>query len=98
MMVVLSLAHPMNRYLTPFRWFGLAIATAVVMLLITVGVPSNSTAQTPSGTELLWYGQSAYKITTPSGKVLLVDPWITNPLNPNGEENLANSKSSRSQL
>jgi L-ascorbate metabolism protein UlaG (beta-lactamase superfamily) len=42
-----------------------------------------------SGTELLWYGQSAFKVTTPSGKVLLVDPWIRNPLNPNGEADVA---------
>jgi L-ascorbate metabolism protein UlaG (beta-lactamase superfamily) len=40
-------------------------------------------------TQLTWYGQSAFKITTPSGKVLLIDPWITNPKNPNGEDDLA---------
>lgn len=28
-------------------------------------------------TELLWYSQSAFKITTPGGKVILIDPWIT---------------------
>ena len=28
-------------------------------------------------TELLWYGQAAFKITTPGGKVIVVDPWIT---------------------
>jgi hypothetical protein len=30
-----------------------------------------------SAAELLWYGQSAFKITTPGGKVILVDPFIT---------------------
>ncbi len=30
-------------------------------------------------TQLTWYGQSAFKIVTPSGKVLLVDPWLSNP-------------------
>ena len=35
------------------------------------------------------YGQSAFKIVTPGGKVLLIDPWITNPKNPNGEKDLA---------
>jgi L-ascorbate metabolism protein UlaG (beta-lactamase superfamily) len=30
-------------------------------------------------THLTWYGQSAFKIVTPSGNVLLVDPWLTNP-------------------
>src|ERR1044071_5507599 len=31
-------------------------------------------------TQLTWYGQSAFKIGTPSGKVLLVDPWLSNPV------------------
>src|SRR5262245_13682781 len=33
-------------------------------------------AQTTGKTELLWYGQSAFRITTPGGKIILVDPWI----------------------
>jgi L-ascorbate metabolism protein UlaG (beta-lactamase superfamily) len=33
--------------------------------------------------ELLWYGQSAFKITTQSGKVIMIDPWILkNPVTP----------------
>jgi L-ascorbate metabolism protein UlaG (beta-lactamase superfamily) len=39
-------------------------------------------------TELTWYGHSAFKIKTPQGHVLLLDPWITNPLNPQGEKTL----------
>ncbi|SME93733.1 metal-dependent hydrolase [Tistlia consotensis] len=27
--------------------------------------------------ELLWYGQSAFRITTPGGKVIVIDPFIT---------------------
>lgn len=40
-------------------------------------------------TQLTWYGHSAFKITTPSGKVVLLDPWITNPANKNGAADLA---------
>jgi L-ascorbate metabolism protein UlaG (beta-lactamase superfamily) len=40
-------------------------------------------------TELTWYGHSAFKITTPTGKVLYLDPWITNPANKGGKEQLA---------
>ncbi len=43
-----------------------------------------------SGTELTWYGHSAFRIETPEGHVLLVDPWITNPSNKAGKEDLAN--------
>jgi L-ascorbate metabolism protein UlaG (beta-lactamase superfamily) len=27
-------------------------------------------------TEVLWYSQAAFKITTPGGKVIMIDPWI----------------------
>jgi L-ascorbate metabolism protein UlaG (beta-lactamase superfamily) len=37
-------------------------------------------------TKLKWYGHAAFSITTPKGKVLLIDPWITNPLNPEGKD------------
>jgi L-ascorbate metabolism protein UlaG (beta-lactamase superfamily) len=40
-------------------------------------------------TQLTWYGQSAYRIVTPGGKTLLIDPWITNPKNPNADRDLA---------
>src|SRR3954452_17551595 len=33
-------------------------------------------AQTAGKTELLWYSQAAFKITTPGGKVIMIDPWI----------------------
>lgn len=38
--------------------------------------------------EITWYGHSAFRVTTPNGKVLLVDPWILNPANPNGKKDL----------
>jgi L-ascorbate metabolism protein UlaG (beta-lactamase superfamily) len=38
---------------------------------------------------LTWYGQSAFKITTGSGKLLLIDPWLTNPVFARGKEELA---------
>ena len=40
-------------------------------------------------TQLTWYGQSAFKITTPSGKVLLVDPWLSNPVFENAKDEIA---------
>ena len=45
-----------------------------------------------SKTQLTWYGHAAFKLVTPSGKVLLLDPWITNPLNANGKQDLADLK------
>ena len=34
-------------------------------------------------TEVLWLGQSAFRITTPGGKVIVTDPWLVkNPITP----------------
>src|SRR5215467_13892902 len=40
-------------------------------------------------TQLTWYGQSAFRIVTPSGKVLLVDPWLSNPVFENAKSEIA---------
>ena len=40
-------------------------------------------------TEVLWLGQSAFRITSPGGKVIVVDPWLKlNPLTPAIYKNL----------
>lgn len=33
-------------------------------------------------TKVRWFGHAAFSITTPKGKVLLIDPWLKNPSNP----------------
>src|SRR4051812_9184327 len=39
--------------------------------------------------ELLWLGQSAFRITTPGGKVIVIDPWLTkDPKTPAQYKNL----------
>lgn len=37
-------------------------------------------------TQLKWFGHAAFAITTPKGKVLLIDPWLTNPSNPEAKD------------
>jgi L-ascorbate metabolism protein UlaG (beta-lactamase superfamily) len=40
-------------------------------------------AQTAGKTEVLWLGQATTRITTPGGKVIVIDPWLTsNPKTP----------------
>jgi L-ascorbate metabolism protein UlaG (beta-lactamase superfamily) len=39
-------------------------------------------------TELTWYGHAAFKIVTPQGHVLFIDPWLVNPANPAGQKDL----------
>lgn len=46
-------------------------------------------AQSSSKAELLWLGQSAFRLTTPGGKVIVIDPWLrTNPATPVEYKNL----------
>ena len=40
-------------------------------------------------TQLTWYGQSAFRIVTPGGKVLLIDPWLSNPVFENAKQEIA---------
>ncbi len=37
-------------------------------------------------TDITWLGQSGFRIITPSGRVLFIDPWFTNSAYPKGRE------------
>lgn len=43
----------------------------------------------PATAQLTYYGHAAFKLTLASGKVILIDPWITNPLNKEGKADVA---------
>lgn len=48
------------------------------LLTLAGGFPAAQAATTT----LTWHGHAAFEIATPSGKVLFIDPWLKNPLNP----------------
>ncbi len=48
---------------------------AAAALLTSLG--GSAFAQGTGKTELLWLGQASFKLTTPGGKVIIIDPWIT---------------------
>ena len=53
----------------------------------TAGAPAAAQAKT----EVVWLGQSAFKITSPGGKVIVTDPWLrTNPRTPAHYKQLEN--------
>lgn len=70
----------------------LLFALVVAALLAACAQPPQSqTPQAASGgkTEVLWLGQSAFRISTPGGKVIVTDPWLKqNPLTPATYKNL----------
>lgn len=48
-----------------------------------------STALAQNKTDVQWLGQSAFKITTPGGKVIVIDPYLTaNPTTPDAYKKL----------
>ncbi|HKQ06372.1 MAG TPA: metal-dependent hydrolase [Blastocatellia bacterium] len=51
----------------------------IALSLLTVGSAYRVSAQE---TKIKWFGHAAFSITTPRGKVLLIDPWLRNPSNP----------------
>jgi L-ascorbate metabolism protein UlaG (beta-lactamase superfamily) len=56
----------------------LAVALAIPLLLATGQTVSAQSAPSAQGkTELLWFGQAGFRIKTPNGKMILIDPWIT---------------------
>lgn len=52
-------------------------------LVSSIGVSATMVYGLSGKVEVLWLGQSAFKITTPTGKVIVTDPWlINNPKTP----------------
>ncbi len=55
------------------------LAAVLLLMLPLTGVWAGETA-------LTWYGHSAFRIVTPKGKVLFIDPWLRNPMNPQAKD------------
>jgi L-ascorbate metabolism protein UlaG (beta-lactamase superfamily) len=53
-----------------------AISIVGTSLLLAVSSTS-ATAQTSGKTELLWLGQASFRIKSPGGKTIVVDPWLS---------------------
>ncbi|MEO8751267.1 MAG: metal-dependent hydrolase [Casimicrobiaceae bacterium] len=64
----------------------IALRTTFVLLaglLLACAAQAQSPASAGSKVELQWLGQSAFKLTTPGGKVIMIDPYLTaNPKTP----------------
>ena len=58
-----------------------SISTFLVSALLLSAGLSNAQTSTASGaqgkTEILWLSQAGFRIKTPNGKIILIDPWIT---------------------
>lgn len=67
------------------------IASSLLLTACAVTTPPAAPAPSQGKAELLWLGQAAFKLTTPSGKVIVIDPWLkTNPKTPAEYKHLEN--------
>lgn len=59
------------------------------VLVLCIGLLAGVTPAWAKGetTKITYFGHSAFEIVTPKGKVLFVDPWLRNPLNPAAKNN-----------
>jgi len=60
---------------------SLALLALALPVLSAAGTP----APHPGKTEVTWMGHAAFVVKTPQGTVLAIDPWFTNPANPDKE-------------
>lgn len=60
-------------------WRGTILPGLLCAGLLSVGLPAQAQApNSASGkTELLWLGQASFRIKSPGGKTIVIDPWIT---------------------
>jgi len=57
------------------HWFKTALTAGLVAASM---LGASAQAQAPSGkTELLWLGQAGFRITSPGGKTIVIDPWLS---------------------
>jgi L-ascorbate metabolism protein UlaG (beta-lactamase superfamily) len=57
----------------------------LAMLLWSVCLVGVTTAHAGT-TTLTWHGHATFEIITPRGQVLMIDPWLRNPVNPNAKD------------
>jgi L-ascorbate metabolism protein UlaG (beta-lactamase superfamily) len=57
----------------------LRLLVPAILALASCSTPAPQSAQ---ATKVHWYGQAAFRIETPAGGVILIDPWLRVPTNP----------------
>ena len=67
------------RILAPLKISLAAMATVLAPLLAGCAAPAPDQSQTQAGgkTELLWLGQASFRIKSPGGKIIVIDPWLS---------------------
>ena len=56
---------------------GLFLAVALASISTFSGAQGSVASNAQAKTEALWFGQAGFRIKSPQGKMILIDPWIT---------------------
>lgn len=62
------------------------LSAAAIIFVFSLFLPFSAAAR--EKTDITWLGQSGFRIITPAGRVLFIDPWFTNSAYPKGQEHL----------
>jgi L-ascorbate metabolism protein UlaG (beta-lactamase superfamily) len=63
----------------------MSLRSTLALLTMSVSLASSPAVAQSGKVEVLWLGQAAFKITSPGGKVIVIDPWLSrNPVTPAG--------------
>jgi L-ascorbate metabolism protein UlaG (beta-lactamase superfamily) len=63
----------------------MSLRSTLALLTLSVSLASAPAVAQTGKVEVLWLGQAAFKITSPGGKVIVIDPWLSrNPVTPAG--------------
>jgi L-ascorbate metabolism protein UlaG (beta-lactamase superfamily) len=65
---------------------GMNMLTTKHLLALIILLSCFVSQATAQETKIKWFGHAAFSITTPNGKVLLIDPWLNNPSNPEAKD------------
>jgi L-ascorbate metabolism protein UlaG (beta-lactamase superfamily) len=51
----------------------------ISLMVLSLGLAAQAQDTSINGkTEILWFGQAGFRIKTPGGKIIVIDPWLTN--------------------
>ncbi len=75
---------------TPLLRLFTVLASGLLLAACALTPPPAAPGAAQAKAELLWLGQSTFRLTTPSGKVIVTDPWLRpNPKTPAEYKDLA---------
>ncbi|WP_082605498.1 metal-dependent hydrolase [Curvibacter sp. PAE-UM] len=75
---------------TPLLRLSTVLASGLLLAACAITPPPAAPGAAQAKAELLWLGQSTFRLTTPSGKVIVTDPWLRpNPKTPAEYKDLA---------